>query len=329
MTNMWGADADALDRVGAQLERAGVDLRTRGRRLQHGLDASPWQGRSADRFRHDFAQVHLRAIEEAARFLDQAKETLHLNAEQQRSASSTGAGASHPPIDRVNPLGPVLGNILDHSTAHFAGKDDWGFSVDKGVSVHRAVIEGERDGRHDFGAGIAATGVVGGSILGGTAGASAGVGIGNDGVDAHARANAEADLAEVHASGRLGTDELGLEAKGQAKIDARADAAGRIGATTGGLFAMAGVGAFAGAEASGKLGADVGGVKPNVTGTVSAGIGAHARADAEFGVDHVKATVDLGLVVGIGGGVKFDVDVEPKRVAHNVATAWHNVNPFD
>ena len=85
-----GADADALDRVGVQLERAGQSLRRKGQRLRSSLHAAPWRGRSADRFRSEFDSVHARAIADAARFLDDAYETLARNAREQREASGSG-----------------------------------------------------------------------------------------------------------------------------------------------------------------------------------------------------------------------------------------------
>ena len=43
----------------------------------------------------------------------------------------------------------------------------------------------------------------------------------------------------------------------------------------------------------------------------------------------VKVSADLGATLGIGGGVKVDVEVDPGKVVHNVSKAWHSVNPFD
>lgn len=89
MTQMSGADADALDRLGVRLERAGGRLRNTRTRLQRGLNSAPWSGRNADRFRHEFNTVHARAIADAAAFLDDAYETLLRNAEEQRRASGS------------------------------------------------------------------------------------------------------------------------------------------------------------------------------------------------------------------------------------------------
>lgn len=90
MSRMSGADADALDAAGVRLERAGVELRNRSRRLQRQVNSSPWQGRSADRFRSEFNSVHVRAMQQAAQFLDNAYEELLRQADQQRAASGQG-----------------------------------------------------------------------------------------------------------------------------------------------------------------------------------------------------------------------------------------------
>lgn len=94
MTQMFGADPDALERVGAELGRVAGEVRSRGRRLQRALNAAPWHGRGADRFRDEFAHVHLRAIEDAASFLDRSVDVLRQNAREQREASSAFGGTA-------------------------------------------------------------------------------------------------------------------------------------------------------------------------------------------------------------------------------------------
>lgn len=89
MAHMSGADPEALDRLGIKLERAGVRLRAQSQRLGRSLESAPWHGGNADRFRQDYRSVHMRAINDAARFLDEAYETLIRNADEQRSASSS------------------------------------------------------------------------------------------------------------------------------------------------------------------------------------------------------------------------------------------------
>ena len=87
---MSGADVDALDRVGVQLEKASKGFRRKGAGLSSALDAAPWKGQKAERFRRDFHSVHMRSINDAAQFLDNAYETLRRNSDEQRSASGLG-----------------------------------------------------------------------------------------------------------------------------------------------------------------------------------------------------------------------------------------------
>lgn len=87
-----GADANELDHVGVRLEQAAQSLRTKSQRLRASLNAAPWYGRGADRYRHDFNSVHARSLADAARFLDDAYETLARNAQEQRDASGSGHG---------------------------------------------------------------------------------------------------------------------------------------------------------------------------------------------------------------------------------------------
>jgi surface antigen len=93
MAQMSGADADALDRLGLQMEQAGRRLAANSKRLRRQINDSPWTGRNADRFRQEYNTLHTRSIAEAARFLDDAYETLSRNARQQREASGQKPGS--------------------------------------------------------------------------------------------------------------------------------------------------------------------------------------------------------------------------------------------
>lgn len=172
----------------------------------------------------------------------------------------------------------------------------------------------------------AAAGVASGSIL--SAGASGQAGFGRDGLTASGSAHAEANLVEGHASSRIGND-VGATGSVKGRVGANANADGSIKVGAGGVGGHAGVGAFAGGELSGGIGLDLGGVKPEVKASVSYGIGAHANVDGHIGLDKVKVSADLGATLGIGGGVKVDIEIDPSKVGHNVANAWRSTNPFD
>lgn len=110
-----GADADQLDHVGVRLESAAQSLRSKSQRLRASLNAAPWNGRGADRFRHDFNTVHARSMAEAARFLDDAYETLSRNAQEQRDASGSGHGSfSH-----------KLGVLMERILGRLRGAMEW------------------------------------------------------------------------------------------------------------------------------------------------------------------------------------------------------------
>jgi LysM repeat protein len=94
----------------------------------------------------------------------------------------------------------------------------------------------------------------------------------------------------------------------------------------------AGVDAFAGAKASatvkqtvGVAGHDVGSV--GATGEVYAGVGVKAKAEAGFEDGKFKATVELGAALGVGAGVKLNVDVDvvgTAKAARDTAVAAYN-----
>lgn len=87
---MSGADVDALDLVGVKLEGASDALRRKADRLSADLHAAPWSGINAEMFRQRFDSEHYRAIYQAAKFLDDAYETMRRNADEQRVASGLG-----------------------------------------------------------------------------------------------------------------------------------------------------------------------------------------------------------------------------------------------
>jgi phage-related protein len=89
---MYGADADALDALGALLEQRAADLDGVYRRLGRQLYAAPWQGQGADQFRGRWNTVHGRHIGDATGFLRTGARLLHDNARQQRAASDSGTG---------------------------------------------------------------------------------------------------------------------------------------------------------------------------------------------------------------------------------------------
>lgn len=85
---MWGADVEALDRLGRDLDAAAEQLASIRSRLRARIHASPWQGNDAGRFASDWDGVHRTALGAAQDALRAAGETVRRNASEQRRASS-------------------------------------------------------------------------------------------------------------------------------------------------------------------------------------------------------------------------------------------------
>lgn len=117
---MSGADADALDRVGVQLERSSGSLRRKGKTLASALNSAPWRGRKADQYRRDFNSVHLRSINQAAQFLDDAYENLRRNADEQREASGSRRRSLS------DEIGIFFGRMPHFIGGFFDGARGWG-----------------------------------------------------------------------------------------------------------------------------------------------------------------------------------------------------------
>ncbi|GAA3806054.1 putative T7SS-secreted protein [Streptomyces chiangmaiensis] len=162
--------------------------------------------------------------------------------------------------------------------------------------------------------GVKLTGSAGVSLLGVDGSAAAGITDGN----LELKATGSAYLAKAQASGGAEYGILGVQAQGSALVGANAEAKATVGKS--GLHA--GAEAFAGAKAEGSASADVGGVGAGVTGEAWAGAGASASVDVGKGEDgkyHVGGEVGVGL--GLGGKVGFQVTVDPGEVVDTVGDA--------
>ena len=92
MTQMWGADADALEGLARQMASASAHLDMISRRLSAQLASSPWSGADADRFRASWSNRHRAGLRSAAEFLGHADRSLKASAADQRRASDHGGG---------------------------------------------------------------------------------------------------------------------------------------------------------------------------------------------------------------------------------------------
>lgn len=153
-------------------------------------------------------------------------------------------------------------------------------------------------------AGAYAEGTAGVNVKDGrlVAGASGEVGLS---IEADASASVEYGLV---GGAIAGSASVGANASGRANVSAGAD----------GVKATVGASAFAGAEASADATVGVSGVKGTVGVTGYAGAGIKAEADVSFSADKVAVDVDLGVALGVGAGVKFSVDINPREVIEDI-----------
>ncbi|HET6504951.1 MAG TPA: hypothetical protein VFG87_29735 [Amycolatopsis sp.] len=174
------------------------------------------------------------------------------------------------------------------------------------------VAHGSLDGKFSSGM-LSGDGKLEGSVLGADASAQGSASL----LGVSGSAEAEAYLAKGSADGELKLgDHASVSGHGEAEVGAKASAQGEVNWTG----AQASGEAFAGAKASGDASADIGGVDAGVHGEAWAGAGAEASGQVGLGDDgkfHVGASV--GLALGVGGKVGFDVSVDPKEVVDTVS----------
>ncbi|MFD7920306.1 putative T7SS-secreted protein [Streptomyces sp. NPDC059740] len=168
----------------------------------------------------------------------------------------------------------------------------------------------EAEGESQFGDDGKVSGKAGVKLLGvdGTVGASV-----KDG-RLEATLGGKAYLAQASAEGGVEYGPAALKA--DAEAFAGAEAQGSLSAGKDGVHA--GAEAFAGAKATANAHADVGGIGAGATAEGWAGVGAEAHAD--LGVKNGKFEIgaDVGVGLGLGGKVGFQVEVDPQKVVDTV-----------
>ncbi|MBB4685342.1 putative T7SS-secreted protein [Amycolatopsis jiangsuensis] len=199
--------------------------------------------------------------------------------------------------------------------------DKWGGVLEKlgidtsedtvSASADVSLLDGSLDGKFGDGT-FGGSGKIEGAVLGAGAGAHAGAS--NLGVNAGAYA--EAYLAKGSAEGELHYgDHVSVKGDVSGEIGAKASAEGTAGWT--GVQGKAE--AFAGGKIEGNASAEVAGVTAGVHGEAWAGVGAEASGQLGMGDDgkfHIGAS--LGVAVGIGGKVGFDIAIDPAEVVDTV-----------
>ncbi|MPY77689.1 MAG: hypothetical protein GEV04_04180 [Actinophytocola sp.] len=191
-------------------------------------------------------------------------------------------------------------------------------SAEWSAEAEVALLSGETEGAFDAGW-VDGKGALSGSLLG--AGAETHATASLTGVSAGA--SAEAYLAKAAAEGELNFGEHAtLAGQGEVFVGAEANADASIGLT--GVEAEAG--AFVGARAVGEASAEVGGIGAGVTGEAWAGAGAEASGQFGMGEDgkfHIGG--ELGIGLGVGAKVGFDVSVDPGEVVDTVSDVASDV----
>ncbi|MCU1679536.1 MAG: hypothetical protein JWQ81_275 [Amycolatopsis sp.] len=207
--------------------------------------------------------------------------------------------------DKLGPLLEKLGIDTSESTVEASA----------GVNV----AEGSLDGKFGQDGGVSGSGKIEGAVLGADASAHAGVSV----LGVSAGANAEAYLAKGSVEGEVNLgDHAGVKASAEGIVGAKASADAELGWTG----AQGSAEAFAGAKVEGDARAEVAGVTAGAHGEAWAGVGAEASGQVGMGDDgkfHLGASVGVGL--GIGGKVGFDVSVDPAEVVDTVQDVAHDV----
>ncbi len=88
-----GANPDELEQLAGKFGAAAASIAGVQRSLNPQINTSPWQGRNADRFRHEWSGEHRRAIADAINFLNDGADVLRRNAREQRDASRAARGS--------------------------------------------------------------------------------------------------------------------------------------------------------------------------------------------------------------------------------------------
>lgn len=317
-----GADVEALERLARLVTESSHQLGLIGNEVVRGVDASPWSGVDAQRFRQEFTSTHLPKVRGAAAALEAMARCLSQNAQEQRNASSASGSASGSAVpvttaasggadvvgDGRGTLDRALGDdpVIDEDGLHISHTwfdEQWGVgtSLDHKVSVNGVDIDANA-----------------GTFLGTKASAGSTFDIGPDGavlgVDASAQAGAEV-TAGLSATAGMATAAV----TGQAFAGTKASGSASVGVTSDGLGASAGVRGMAGVEASAAVEGDLGGVGGSIKATAMAGVGVDAGGDIKVSADEIDISVHLGVAIGVGGGISPKISIHPKQLIAHVS----------
>ena len=310
MSQLYGADVEQLDALAKQLDLAAEHLLSVKTNLMTRVVRNDlWIGPRADGFRSDWSAHHAPAISLAAGLLNSTALSVRANAGEQRRAS----GIEGPAAGIGLAAGLTAGGAAALGAAAIKPGDgsyyrvlqsDGSYRVEKGVTKNltgknfivtmNANVHGGGDVTH--------------SATFGPEGAKLDVS-----AKVYGGAKAQID-GKYTINGVTATGDAYAEVEASAEVDAKM-ALGPDGLSTD-------VGMHAGVEAT--IGADgaveAGGVKAAAHGELGFGLGVTAEAKADVSLDRVKASIEVGAFVGLGGKFKINVDVEPRKVIESAAT---------
>ncbi|MFE0375386.1 putative T7SS-secreted protein [Streptomyces inhibens] len=174
-----------------------------------------------------------------------------------------------------------------------------------------SVWEKEAEGESQFGDDGKVSGKAGLKLLGaeGTVGASV-----TDG-RLQAGASGKAYLAQASAEGGVEYGPAAVKGEASGFVGAEATVTTSVGKDG----VHAGAEAFAGAKATASAHADVGGIGAGATAEGWAGAGAAAHADAGMKDGKFVIGADVGVGLGLGGKVGFQMEIDPQKVVDSVS----------
>lgn len=298
MSTVYGADVAQLRELARSFDSCADRLEGGRSSLTGAIDASPWQGPDAQRFRGDWTGTHSRRMSGAVDALRTGARELRRNADEQERASAVDSGevASTPGIrDGAAPNAePHVTYVRTASgeTVRIEQSVDDAQGTAGSTSEARSGLHGDLD---------------------------AGVGTADGEYRAHASVHGEAGLATEESTtfaggGVAGESGYGTFAGARGDLDA--------GASVGldGIDGRVGAGVFAGSEVTAHGDVDLGAVGGGVEAGVRAGIGAEAHASAHIGPDEIRIEAKVGLALGVGISLKPSITIKPAAIVDAITS---------
>jgi hypothetical protein len=311
MNGFVGADVGQLQALAKRLENGSRRLDRIMETSSSSIMTASWLGADIDVIRSRWIRAVRPELAAATQALDQLSKKLLAQAQQQEEASEqfgTRRGESAAAADALRSLAGTA--VLGAGLLLRVGDDAAG-TIGVSDSRSRDFTAGEMRGSGSASYFVGAEGAAFRSATVGPEGLSAGVGAsGSVGVVGSVEGNASLGVASV-----AGTAGVFGGARGSA------GASTTVGPD--GVSARVGVDAFAGVEATASGKVDVGGVTAGATAHAYAGIGGHANADVSVTAEKIDLSLDLGLAVGVGGGIKVDLSFSPMEAAKNIRGLFH------